>query len=136
MGTQYYPEGKEIHTNDQDKNEEYKNQNEPQGFKYKFGIKVPRIGDIRGARQLDRENDNTLWFDAQIKEATALRNLGTFEIIPEGYDLSGYQYAPLIYTFDDKFDGCCWACLVANGSVTVGPPESEVWSGVVSSDTV
>ena len=37
-----------------------KNKKKPQGFKYKFGIKVPRIGDIRGARQLDRENDNTL----------------------------------------------------------------------------
>ena len=30
------------------------------GVIYKFGIKVPRTGDIRGARALDKECGNTL----------------------------------------------------------------------------
>eukprot|EP00957_Ditylum_brightwellii_P182880 13930144-Ditylum_brightwellii.AAC.1 len=29
------------------------------GTAYKFGIKVPRTGDIRGARTLDKENGDT-----------------------------------------------------------------------------
>eukprot|EP00957_Ditylum_brightwellii_P129187 9853335-Ditylum_brightwellii.AAC.1 len=48
------------------------------GTTYKFGNKVLRTGNIRGARALDRENDNTLWFDAQCHEANTLRKMDTF----------------------------------------------------------
>jgi hypothetical protein len=60
----------------------------------------------------------------------------TFTLVPDGFDLKGYQYVPLIYAFDVKFDGRRRARLVANGKVTIGPPESEVWSGVVNTETV
>ena len=42
----------------------------------------------------------------------------------------------MIYAWDVKFDGRRQARLVANGKVTIGPPEAEVWSGVVSTDAV
>eukprot|EP00957_Ditylum_brightwellii_P159214 12118037-Ditylum_brightwellii.AAC.1 len=94
--------------------------------KYKFRVEVPRTGDIKGAMRLDRENKNILWFNAQKKEAGTLRNMNTFELKPDGFDLTGYQYIPLIYAWDVKYDGRRRAKLVANGKVTIGPPESEV----------
>ena len=106
------------------------------GTTFKFGIKVPRTGDIRGARALDKENGNTLWYDAQCHEANTLRNLDTFTLVPENFDFTGFQFVPLIYAFDVKFDGRRKARLVANGKVTIGPPEAEVWSGVVDTVTV
>eukprot|EP00957_Ditylum_brightwellii_P025654 1939539-Ditylum_brightwellii.AAC.1 len=56
--------------------------------------------------------------------------------MPEKFDLTGYQYAPLIYAWDVKFDGRKRAHLVANGKVTIGPPEKDVWSGVVNTESV
>eukprot|EP00957_Ditylum_brightwellii_P038132 2883497-Ditylum_brightwellii.AAC.3 len=35
------------------------------GATYEFGVEVPRTGDIRRARALDKENGDTMWFDAQ-----------------------------------------------------------------------
>ena len=104
--------------------------------KYKFGVEVPRTGDVRGAMALDKKNGDTLWFEAQKTEASTLRNMDTFELMPEGFDLDGYQYVPLIYAWDVKFDGRRRARLVANGKVTIGPPEEDVWSGVVNTDSV
>eukprot|EP00957_Ditylum_brightwellii_P151724 11554100-Ditylum_brightwellii.AAC.1 len=106
------------------------------GVTYKFGIKVPGTGDIHGARELDRESGNTLWFDAQHLETTTLRTMNTFVLVPDGFNLEGYQFVPLIYTFDVKFDGRRKARHVANGSVMIGPPELEIWSGVVSTKIV
>eukprot|EP00957_Ditylum_brightwellii_P051405 3898049-Ditylum_brightwellii.AAC.1 len=82
---------------------------------YKLGMQVPRTEDVRGAMKLDQENGNSPWFDAQKKEASTLRDMATFELMPENFDLTGYQYIPLIYTWDVKFDGRRRACLVANG---------------------
>ena len=106
------------------------------GPKCKFGVEVPRTGDVRGADILDRKTDVPYWFNARKDEATALRKLDTFELMPEDFDLDGYQFVPLIHAFDVKFDGRRRARLVANGKVTVGPPEAEVWSGVVNTETV
>eukprot|EP00957_Ditylum_brightwellii_P075231 5717002-Ditylum_brightwellii.AAC.1 len=65
---------------------------------YTFGMQVPRTGDVKGAMKLDKESRNNLWFDAQKKEASTLRDMVTFELMPENFDLNGYQYVPLIYT--------------------------------------
>eukprot|EP00957_Ditylum_brightwellii_P075878 5766818-Ditylum_brightwellii.AAC.1 len=62
--------------------------------------------------------------------------MATFELIQDGFDLSGYQCVPLIYAFDVKFDGRRCAHLVANGKVTIRPPEEEVWPGVVNNKSV
>eukprot|EP00957_Ditylum_brightwellii_P034748 2633893-Ditylum_brightwellii.AAC.1 len=93
--------------------------------KYKFGVDVPRTGDIKGAMRLDRENRNTSWFDAQKKEADTLCNMDTFELKPDRFDLTGYQYVPLIYAWGVNYDGRRRVRLVANGKVTIGPLESE-----------
>ena len=82
------------------------------------------------------QNGNKLWFNAQKTEATTLLDLDTFWEMPPDFDLTGYQFVPLIYAWDVKFDGRCRARLVANGRVTVGPPKAEVWSGVVNANTV
>eukprot|EP00957_Ditylum_brightwellii_P023858 1799628-Ditylum_brightwellii.AAC.1 len=67
---------------------------------YEFGVQVPMTGDVRGAMMLDKENGNNLWFDAQKKKASALRDMATFELMPENFDLAGYQYVPVIYAWD------------------------------------
>eukprot|EP00957_Ditylum_brightwellii_P202223 15329150-Ditylum_brightwellii.AAC.1 len=78
--------------------------------------------------QLDKENGNILWFQAQQKEASTLRKMETFQLKPEDFDLTSYQYVPLIYTFGVKLDGCRKACLVAYGKVTIGPQPEDIWS--------
>ena len=106
------------------------------GTKFKFGIEVPRTGDVGGSVKLDEEKWNTLWFDWQKKEATSLRDLDTFKILKEGFDSTEYQCAPLIYAWDIKFDGRRKSRLVANDKATIGPPESDIWSGVVNIKSV
>eukprot|EP00957_Ditylum_brightwellii_P140095 10674766-Ditylum_brightwellii.AAC.1 len=59
-----------------------------------------------------------------------------FELMPENFDLTGYQYILLTYTWDIKFDGKRRAHLVANGKVTIKPPEEDVWSKVVNTESV
>eukprot|EP00957_Ditylum_brightwellii_P095588 7281530-Ditylum_brightwellii.AAC.1 len=46
---------------------------------YKFGMQVPRTGDVGGAMKLDKENGNNFCFDAQKKEASTLRDMATFD---------------------------------------------------------
>eukprot|EP00957_Ditylum_brightwellii_P085498 6503292-Ditylum_brightwellii.AAC.1 len=59
-----------------------------------------------------------------------------FELMPENFDLTGYQYVPLMYAWDVKFDGRRRTGLVANGKVIIGPPEEDVWSGVVNTESL
>eukprot|EP00957_Ditylum_brightwellii_P015590 1175257-Ditylum_brightwellii.AAC.1 len=94
---------------------------------YKFCLQVSMTGDVRGTMKLDKENGNSLWFDAQKKEASTLRNMDTFELMPGNFDLTGYQYGLLIYDWDVKFDGRRRARLVANGKVTTRR-RCVVWS--------
>eukprot|EP00957_Ditylum_brightwellii_P150548 11463600-Ditylum_brightwellii.AAC.1 len=65
--------------------------------------------------KLVKENGNNWWFDAQKKEASALRDMATFELMLEKFDLTDYQHVPLIYAWDVKFDGRRRARLVAKG---------------------
>eukprot|EP00957_Ditylum_brightwellii_P015374 1156816-Ditylum_brightwellii.AAC.1 len=62
--------------------------------------------------------------------------MDTFELMPENFDLTGYQYVPLIYAWDVKFYGRRRACLVANVKVIIRPSEEDVWSGVVNTESV
>eukprot|EP00957_Ditylum_brightwellii_P067542 5127794-Ditylum_brightwellii.AAC.1 len=54
-------------------------------------------GDVGGAMKLDKENGNNLWFDTQKKEASMLRDMATFELMPENFNLTGCQHVLLIY---------------------------------------
>eukprot|EP00957_Ditylum_brightwellii_P151512 11538774-Ditylum_brightwellii.AAC.1 len=86
--------------------------------------------------RLDRENKKTSWFDAKKKDAGTLHNKITFELEPDGFDLTGYQYNPLIYAWDVKYDGWRRVRLVANDKITIGPPAAEVWLGVVNTESL
>ena len=104
------------------------------GPKYKFGVQVPRTK--KEAILLDQQNNNTLWQDAMTTEANALLGESTFRLPEPGEDLSKHQYVPLVYAFDCKFDGRRRARICANGSVVEKLADSEVYSGVVSNDSV
>ena len=104
--------------------------------RYKFGVIVTQTGDVRGAMRIEKENGYIKWFDAQKKEASTLRIMDTFELISDGFYLTKYHYIPLIYAWYLKFYGRMKARLVANGKVTIGLPESEVWSGFLNTETV
>eukprot|EP00957_Ditylum_brightwellii_P156527 11913339-Ditylum_brightwellii.AAC.1 len=72
---------------------------------YKFGAHDPRTGDVKGDMRIDKENGNNLWFDAQKKAASTLRNMNTFNLMSDNFHMTGYQYVLLIYEWDIKFDG-------------------------------
>ena len=68
---------------------------------HKFGIHVPKT--IEEARQLDKENGNTLWEDAIRKEMDAVRV--SFKIIQdEDSILPGYQHIQCHLVFDVKME--------------------------------
>jgi hypothetical protein len=107
------------------------------GLKYKFGIQVPR--NIREAIRLDKENGNTLWQDAIREEIEQLLRFKTFRILPKGVktfeNMNKYSYVPMHFVFDVKFDVRRKARCVAGGNWT-DPPDSDVFSGVVSIENV
>ena len=83
------------------------------GRKFKFGIEVPRT--VKRALELDKTNRNSYWQDAMTKEATTMLNMNTFKDMGKHLDWSGYQYIPIIWCFDVKFDFRRQARAVANG---------------------
>ena len=69
--------------------------------KFKFGVEVPPIANVKRAWELDKLNGDNLWFEAQQHEANALTKMECFEEVPEDYDLTGngYQFVPCIYAY-------------------------------------
>ena len=104
------------------------------GRKYKFGIEVPKT--VKRALELDEVNGNTYWQDAMAKEVGTMLDMNTFKDMGEHFDWKGYQHIPIIWCFDVKFDFRRRARAVANGSVSDPLPDNEVYSGVVSIDSV
>ena len=101
---------------------------------HKFGIKMPK--SVEEARQLDKENGNTLWWDAICKEMKNIR------IAFEEYDgdigqLKGYQHIPCHMIFDIKMGENFRrkARMVAGGHKT-STPTTLTYSSVVSRDSV
>jgi hypothetical protein len=97
---------------------------------YKYGYQVPR--NHNEAMQLDAENGNTKWRDAeilelgQIDEYEAFEDRGVNTKVPEGY-----KKIRVHMVYDIKHDGRHKARLVADGHLTDVPLES-VYSSVVS----
>ena len=87
--------------------------------KIKMGIKVPR--NIQEALLFDKENGNTKWADAIMKEMEGLRCLNVFKFHPANHKCSktdGWQFAPMHMIFDVKQqDLRCKARLVVGGHV-------------------
>ena len=97
---------------------------------HKFGVLVPR--NHQHAMELDRENGNTKWLDAENLELKQIHYYDTF--INKGkmsQPLTGYKKIKVHFVYDVKHDGRHKARLVAGGHLTDEPIES-IYSGVVS----
>ena len=102
---------------------------------HKFGIKVPKT--VKEALEIDRENGNTLWWDAICQEMKNVRIAfeefeGNEDDIP-----SDFQEIPCHIIFDVKMGENFRrkARMVAGGHVTE-TPSSITYSSVVSRDSV
>ena len=99
---------------------------------YKFGIRVPQ--SIEEALELDRLNNNDLWYQAIKKELEKVRVV--FKLLDKGEKHStGYQFVSLKMIFDVKMDFTRKARLVAGGHMTE-TPSSITYSSVVSRDSI
>ena len=97
---------------------------------YKFGVLVPR--DHNHAMELDQQNGDTRWHDAEKLEHSQLEEYDTF--IDKGdkiRTLDGYKKIRVHFVYDVKHDGRRKARLVAGGHLTDAPTDS-IYSGVVS----
>ena len=68
-----------------------------------FGIKIPRT--VEEALKIDKENNNTLWREATMKEIKSLLELDVFKFHLPGIIFTkdeGWQYAPLHMIFTIK----------------------------------
>ena len=102
---------------------------------HKFGIKVPK--SVEQAVQFDKENGNTLWWDAICQEMKNVRIV--FEIFEgEVKDIPiGYQKVHCHMIFGIKMGESFRrkACMVAGGHTTE-VPEKITYLSVVSRDSV
>jgi Reverse transcriptase (RNA-dependent DNA polymerase) len=99
---------------------------------YKFGIRVPQT--VKEALQLDKENGDTLWYDAIMKEMGNVRI--AFETLPkDSKPPPGFKHVALMMVFDIKMDFTRKARLVARGDQTA-PPSTLTYSSVVSRESV
>ena len=99
---------------------------------FKFGIRLPT--SIKSAKELDRENGNTLWADALQKEMSAV--MVAFDVQPEEVKfIPGYKRIPGHLVWDVKMDFTRKARYVAGGHRT-DPPKALTYSSVVSRESV
>jgi hypothetical protein len=89
---------------------------------------------IKNAKELDRDNGNTLWADALQKEMSAV--MVAFEVQPEETKfIPGYKRIPGHLVWDVKMDFTRKARYVAGGHRT-DPPKALTYSSVVSRESV
>ena len=102
---------------------------------YKHEVRVPR--GIRQAQAFDNANGDTKWMDAFALEVQQLvYDFETFEVLKRGDETpAGHQCIPLIIVFDNKFDGRRKCRIVGGGHVTA-PPAEDVYSSVISMESV
>jgi len=97
---------------------------------YMYGFQVPR--NHEQAMEMDRENGNTKWFDAEQAELSQIDEYDTFTDKGEGYTPSqDYKKIRVHFVYAVKHDGRHKARLVAGGHLTETPIDS-VYSSVVS----
>ena len=102
---------------------------------HKYGIKIPKT--VQEALTIDRENGNTLWWDAICQETRNIRPAFEKWEQKEGELPPAYQKIKCHFLFDIKMGENFWrkARLVANGNETI-TPASLTYSSVVSRDSV
>jgi len=97
---------------------------------YKFGVQVPR--NHQHAMELDEENGNTLWKEAEDREIGQIDEYEAFVDIGRGkYPGKGYKRIVVHLVYDVKPSLKRKARLVANGNLTDTPIDS-IYSSVVS----
>ena len=85
---------------------------------------------------LNKENGNTLWFDAIKKELQCMNDCSAFKMLEKGEKPpSGCQCVPCHFPFVVKFMGGRQAQLVCGGNWT-SCSKDEVYSGIVDMETV
>ena len=106
-----------------------------QAPKFKFGVQVPR--NAVHALNLDKLLNQKLWQEAIDKELESINQFKTFRVLEKGEPIPpGYIRIPYHMIFDVKFDGRHKCRLVAGGHRTPDVPAEEVYSGVVSMETI
>jgi hypothetical protein len=100
----------------------------------KFGVEVPQSS--RHAFEMDKSEGTTVWKEAMEAEISQLHAHETFITVNEHEKVPpGYKMIPYHCIYDVKFDGRKKCRLVAGGHMT-DPTSEEVFSGVVSMETV
>jgi hypothetical protein len=102
---------------------------------HKFGIHIPKT--VAQAQQIDKENGDTLWWDANLMEMRNVRPAFEKWEKNESNLPVGYQKIKCHFIFDIKMDENFRrkARLVANGNEMEAPP-TLTYSSVVSRDSV
>ena len=89
------------------------------------------------ALYLDKINNNELWKESMNKEIDSINTFETFRILEDDEELpEGYVKIPYHFVWDCEFYGQRKYRLVAGGDRTPDVPPEEVYSGVVSMDTI
>ncbi|HEY9710848.1 MAG TPA: reverse transcriptase domain-containing protein, partial [Oculatellaceae cyanobacterium] len=100
----------------------------------KFGVEVPQ--STRHAFSIDASDGTSLWQAAMKTEINQLYSHETFRVLNDNEAIpAGYKLIPYHCVYDVKFDGRRKCRLVAGGHRT-DPSDDEVFSGVVSMETV
>ena len=77
--------------------------NKGKKYREKFGYKI--TNNSRKELLLDKNNGNTLWSEAIVKEMTELEKLSVFQLYPPKNNFEkkcGWKYAPMHMLFDVK----------------------------------
>jgi len=100
----------------------------------KFGVEIPQ--STRHALEIDQIDNTGLWKEAMETEIDQLLEYETFRVLEDNESVpEGYKFIPYHCIYDVKFDGRRKCRLVAGGHMT-DPSTEEVFSGVVSMETV
>jgi hypothetical protein len=99
---------------------------------HKYGVRLPK--SVAEALALDKENNNTLWYDAIQKELKNVKVAFHF-LTEEEQTPVGYKEIPCHIIFDVKMDFTRKARFIAGGHKT-DPPSSITYSSVVTRDSV
>jgi hypothetical protein len=99
---------------------------------HKYGVRLPK--SVAEALALDKENNNTLWYNAIQKELKNVKVAFHF-LTEEEQTPVGYKEIPCHIIFDVKMDFTRKARFIAGGHKT-DPPSSITYSSVVTRDSV
>ena len=84
---------------------------------------------------LDQQNGDIWWQEAIEHELKQINKYRTFCWLLPMDSLEDYQQKPYHFVFDVKFDRCCKAQLVTNGSKTE-QPKDDIFLGVIGLESV